>query len=1318
MVRDYLIALLAFSLAAVASAAVLDVVSVRALDTNARTSVMVQVKNTSADAVTIRDLLIAGEPIAAQLALSDPKNPRSVGKGVDWYDIRPRTIPAGEAGTIVLGYMARELREPKLLLHAVTDYGEVDLTCPAPQPDALRVACAAFAPDLKRVTVFLRNTHTAPVAITRMTFNGKVVAPRLQGSPIPPGLLAVATFVVPMPVTLAADCVLHVSGTGASTTAWFRAFPAESLTYPFYGQHCDPRDLAEKHMDVYVTRRESSAQGLAEECDRHGGVLPAALAARVARNAEVFGNTPDAWAWYMQDDAGWGRPRPQSLITVGDYLRSHGSRQQQFLCNPADNQRYAWTSDIYMNYAYHVTHQWQEPTIFLGGRSLNLMRQLNEPAPVLYLVDSVGQSVRWITMAEEELASYAMLGRGARHLGWFLIPSVWDQGTDRYGGIDMLEDKPMRYQEGATACVPIWNHIGKIAGVFKALQPYLAASATLPGELRQDRIEVLPLLCKDDLLLTTLLNRTQRCSYPRDYPTGESSGGVKLYPFRDTTISQVLPAWITPAKVLLFDHDRGVREAPFRVEKSRVTVRVDALDTSALLLICPTEQLAETLKTSFTAWVRPVKGGSAIRPDVVQTAGHAPAAAWAYPAAGYRAALIVKGPVPAGAWVVAALPVEAGATGPLGYLSPQSVAVTMKGTPVPCKVDYSTPVYSPVEGAVPWSVRKDDPQVAMTADAAGVTVTATYGRGSYGTLGLIRKLDPRYDILEIRRSVSETIQPLLSYQRTVKGKTVGGSLNFNTQLTSDAWPTSQVLEMPGSDLGLARIHWQRLVRQYEQDLHARTSGEGDANWQPTQAGISAQIYTGTYQFGEIRQCKSAPDLYVQLPTAVKDGETLTLYAYWDYARNPGVDSPVLKTIPQEAVRATVGEREGFRVASVNARVTAQAVESLALTSQAQAASAWVEARDNEGTLLAVRNLAGANGLQWALPARLPLPTSAEQVTVYVAGAGGHVVAVPLRTPAPLPALTPLTRVSGQVETLACPADGSWVLAGADKVYAVSHTGATLWTVDLGEHRRQTERYGPGRNIEQVAVRPDGRAAFSRTFRWEANTRQFTPSFLVPLTPTGEQARRVDCDWQSGARFTNAGSISAVQVRNNRPVAVFVDPATGTVTDAPAAAPAKPSGYQITTRAVPGKPRVPILALDGKEVHEIDWPPYTKERFVLKDGRIVVTTTQGLVQVIGVDGTVTWSQRRNSRIDAAVVPEGKGVVVIAYKTYPHRWDWWSIPRLEVLSLADGTTQRCLEGVGADDFGHLGTDLQLAASTTGDRIYLGAPDGRIYLYARGM
>ena len=363
------------TLLAAAPAPALEVLSVRALDDGPRTSVMLLVRNDADRPATVRDLRLGGMPARAAMEWED-KRPR-LGKRLDWFDVRPRTIPAGEAGVIVLGWLTRGLLVPKLRLEAVTGEKTWDLSGPTPQPERLSIASATFDEQMRRLTVLIRNRTDEPVIFRRMLVNGRSVEPQLRAPSARPGMPLAATVMLPQPLALGADANVLVEGLSISgpvkATAWFRAFPAQSLNYLFYGDLADGRDLAEKHIDIPVTHHETGAEA-AGAFEAGHGVMPEVLAKRMRQRAAAFAADPQAWGWYLQDDAAFGTPRPQALVDLSHFIREHGSPQRQVLCNPADNRRYAWVSDTYLNYDYHVTHQDPDPTVFFGERSPELTR--------------------------------------------------------------------------------------------------------------------------------------------------------------------------------------------------------------------------------------------------------------------------------------------------------------------------------------------------------------------------------------------------------------------------------------------------------------------------------------------------------------------------------------------------------------------------------------------------------------------------------------------------------------------------------------------------------------------------------------------------------------------------------------------------------------------------------------------------------------------------------------------------------------------------------------------------------------------------------
>ena len=280
---------------------------------------------------------------------------------------------------------------------------------------------------------------------------------------------------------------------------------------------------------------------------------------------------------------------------------------------------------------------------------------------------------------------------------------------------------------------------------------------------------------------------------------------------------------------------------------------------------------------------------------------------------------------------------------------------------------------------------------------------------------------------------------------------------------------------------------------------------------------------------------------------------------------------------------------------------------------------------------------------------------------------GRVIAVDLKRPALIPPLRKIAEVRGQIESLACSDRGDWVLSGAAAVEALDADGKVRWIVDLGTHRRQPPHYGPGRNVEQVAVRPDGGAALARTFHWNDNTRQYEGSAVFLLSPTGRRLAQVPWRWQDAAGFAADGSLRIV----------------------PAAA------VEVASRE----------------------PPYTLHRLLGKDGRRIAATTQGRIVAWTADGKTAWQTERPSRIDDARLLQSQGLLAIAYKLYRQPWDWRAEAVLELIDLRDGHRVWIGRGEPFDDFGHYGTPLALAGTADGRRLFLGDPAGGVYRWDDG-
>jgi hypothetical protein len=1018
-----------------AANASLKIQASRALDDGDRTSLMLLVHNEGEEAVTIHDLLLGGKPIQEHMTW-DPEDPRKIGRDVDWFDIRPRTIDPGKSGIIILGYITRERREPVVALEAITSAGRQDLTTSPPKPQVLQMASVAFDATLDRLTVFVRNDGIQTVQLSGALFNGQPLPAKIKGATLPPGKLAVLELSLPEPAPFGShgNLLIQSEANGPAALAWFRAYPAEMVTYGFYSNHADPTNLAERNIDAGVTRLEADPGGVAERMDHNDGQLPTEWKERLATRAASFGRNPKAWAWYMHDDSAWGRPRPQSLIDLGRFLREHGSPQRQILCNPADYARYAWVSDTYLHYSYHATHQAPDPAVPPKAHQelhrFTEIIQANEPLPVFFLVDAVGQNARWITPAEQEIASWMMIGRGIRHPGWFLMASLWQQGGNLGGGIDHLETMPWRYQEGAKACLPVWAKIGNIAAQYKALGPYITASAPLGGHLHDNKIEVLPLLCRDDVILTVLLNRQVKSTFPRDFPDGSSAGRFDIVPHRNCNIRLDLPNGIRPVRVFAFDHDRGVRALPFRILREQIEVQVDALDTATILVMSPTPAISKEIETRMRAAFRPA-AGAVVRPH-------------------------------------------------------------------------------------------------------------------------------------------------------------------------------------------SRLHVDQLAQ---------------------------------------------------------------------------------------------AEEEGRKV---EFSLVAGSVEKLAIHWDAPLQNGWIQSRDRAGRMVAFTNLlSGENAATWTLSQPLKIPTPDADLRVFLSDQDGRVTELLLREHEKRSRLRQIARVSGQIESLASSPDAEWILAGADQVHAFTGEGASLWSLDLGENRRQPDAHGPGRNVSQVAIRDDGRFGFARTFRYSPREREYQNSHLILLRPDGQSGERIHCDWRTGAWFAPDGSIAIGEVQHETVVPSRVDPRSGRIS--PGRLPERPGmhagEYRLVQRGQ-GAGASTLLLQGEEEIAELPLPPYPLHQRVAGDGRAVVATTQGVVQATDPNGNILWTERRLGRIDAAVLLEEQNLLAVAYKRYVDRSSWIAVPILELISLRDGSRTAIFEGVAADDFGHYGTPLVLSFARDAGVIFMGDSAGRLY------
>lgn len=1297
-----------------------------------RANVMLILNNTQDTPIRIFGIQLDGTNIAAVAKPADDDK-RQMGVLLDWYHIRPADIPANQSSVFMLGGATTELLNNLKMIQLQTDGGRIELPFSLPDDPSLKVATAAFSDSLRSLILMIRNDSLQPARLDAIEFNAQPVSSSVFGKTIRPGMSAYVTVDLPQPPQFGEDCSVFIQAGELETAAWFRAHPAESMTYPHAGNFADKRELLEKNMSVHATRAEGFGH-LGREFQKNSMALPPDKEASVRRRAQDFGERDDAWAWYMEDDAGWGNPTPMASLMASDFIRNNGSRNLQFLCNPADNQRYAWTHDMYMNYAYYTTGQAEDPTIWRGGRSLDFIRDINEPAPILYLVDCVGQyESRWITRAEEELASFAMIGRGAKQFGWFLIPSHWEQGYNRGGGIDPVETKPYRYQEGATATPQIWNHIGHIAAPIKALGPWLATGSKLPSVLDERRIETLPVLCKDNLIITTILNRHLRSLYPYDFGDTGRPGYTMLQPWRNILVEHALPRWIKPVAVYAYDIDRGLRQIPYATSGHSIQLYLDALDTAGLLLICPDEDLRLEIENTLAAAVEPAVGGSCIHPSAVVPLQAVSAVPWMFPETTYRLTASVKGPVPENGWVKITLPAEPQTRDqrPLGFFDPTSVKAVHQHTELSPHVDYYRLLATPEQQQYAWKISSHS-NVTMQMTTEGLEITGSLPEGRYHSFSLIKDLLPEYDILEIASRINGSFAMLLNYTVTVNGEAKNRPHLISDLLSQHMIMKNELPPVDEGDLIFSRINWHQVARLHEKE-RAGKNEDSERNWEAEhRATLSAQARNGTYTFGLMRQCKSSPDVFVRVPNAIAPGHTENIDVYWDYTPLPLKRTPEFEQKPVRFATASAGPVEPFSISELEIERTDSALRIPKLEVQAAASSVWVDMRDRLGSLLLGTNLTKQTETVWFLPGTVPVPPHTEDIHLFVANQAGHVIDVPLSEPEPLRPLKKIITLAGQIETMDCTPNGKILTAGAKQIYTFSSDGKALWSYNAGVNTRQKRQFGKGNNIDHIEVSPDGSSIVAFMYHRENDkVQEYSRCRALLLNIRGEELETIPCDPLASirdrhyglaevppVRFTDNGAVRAIVLKDGRSTEIEYNPLTRAIS--PAQHPTvqkngfvvlgETNGWRLEHKYV-NADGLTLIHPDGAKT-ELKTAAYRHITRLLPDGKVLIATTQGDIQLFAQDGSVIWQGDLPSRIDDMVVLPSRNQLAIAYKQYPHRWGWQNDPILEIRSVNDGAVVERRRAERNHDYGHYGMDLVLCKDAADKTIFMGTPMGSVF------
>jgi hypothetical protein len=732
----------------------------------------------------------------------------------------------------------------------------------------------------------------------------------------------------------------------------------------------------------------------------------------------------------------------------------------------------------------------------------------------------------------------------------------------------------------------------------------------------------------------------------------------------DGVEKRVVTGWRVNGNVI------GVRELEFVAVEGRVSVRVDAVDAATVLMMCPTRVIADELrgKLGEKRELKHALSGVAETPVVHSAEPTQQQPEWRVRDRHFRAALTMDGPVRT-PWLRAELPLDQVGVAAGSFFDAESVSVPGAGEVL---VDCDEPVFGAWTKEAAWALgvsggamRDDSAEVRV--DGRGMRCVSSYGKadGKYGWLRLTKPLDVRYDTIEMRLAISGRAIAMIEYTAEENGNAVKKSVSLGEAVTGGAWPEVTVTQMPDG-LPLVRANWQALLRR--SGLPMPKAG--------TTAMLRFQLFASTVQVSDVRQTRSRPVVYMSVVT----GQKPPTFMYWDYqATRPERASGAGDVTGPEHVAAM--RTGGVEVPGVAAEVRPKGVSVVTAARMRQVAAVWREA---DGRLAGEEQLSSGDGMHWTgqrFGAAFEVwATDGVSQVIRARGDEGHLRTMLRRSPP-----TPVFTVKGQVESLDCDGPGNWAVVGAAEVTCVNFAGAVIWSAAVGENVRQPEHFGGGRNVQQVQITRDGQRSLARTFRYDDKQKAYVDSVVHVFDRKGQVITQLPCAWEDDARFDEAGAVELTRLVDGKRVRLRIDPVQG----------------QSATSPITPEPKR-------------DLPPYTLHKLPLKDGRLIVATTQGLVQLLDGAGKVVWSTERPSRIDDARLLAGGRGVVIAWKRYTDRVSWVCEPTVEVLDLAGGKSRWSNAAGAVDDHGHYGTPLRLATSADGRRVWLGDQAGRVYCF----
>lgn len=550
----------------------------------------------------------------SKLPPMDIKRLRDAGEPV-WWKIDPMTVEPRQTAEVTIR-MRREPSMDRLNLKVLYDSGEMERVLNTREKTP-RIEDISFSPDLKTVTLYLRQSQSVWIEPIRILMDGVDVTARCKFEGDSHVDTVPVILQLPTPLEKGSyHCFQASFEYGPAAVAGIRAW-SEDLVYGMWGYKnmgATPEESGKNFISDLLKHNINVLMGMVaglsgefihsregfEYCDSVGMRMMATWFGN-ARNPIYYFllDEPDAHD-FAYDDCGEPPARlgclAQCLVAKSQVFREKDPATMQLLninntYKPDNWYTYAQLADVCCADPYYqeqlcvLTSQCPSKLVHFTKPTYvqavgKIARSACAPKPLHLILNSVrhedieGPPYRFGTPEEKRLELYYALGAGTKGFSYW-----WYTPYGRFHGCGSSDP------DG----VALYNEIARLGAEVRTAAPLILRSCPAKVETEKPKnLSIFPLLAGNDSLVLLFVNE-QLCS---------DRLGTVVVDLENVNSSVRIPSWIEPVDVFEVSSD-GISDVTWAYQEPKVELDLGTVSLTRMLIVTQNQETRQQLASLY-----------------------------------------------------------------------------------------------------------------------------------------------------------------------------------------------------------------------------------------------------------------------------------------------------------------------------------------------------------------------------------------------------------------------------------------------------------------------------------------------------------------------------------------------------------------------------------------------------------------------------------------------------------------------------------------------------------------------------------------------